>query len=47
MFYQIWRHSLEKIFPNLIAFDTKENYFKYRKKQIEQKPPKTHRTTKT
>ena len=29
--YQIWAYTLRKIFPNLITFDTKENYFKYGK----------------
>jgi len=32
--YQMWGYLLKKIFPNMISFDTKENYFKYGKKDM-------------
>ncbi len=35
--YQIWTYTLRKIFPSLINFDTKENYFKYGKKVMNKK----------
>ena len=35
--YQMWRYTLKQVFPNLITFDTKKNYFQDGKELMNKK----------